>query len=58
MAIQEILGPLVQSITSTTSSLDYVEYFFIMVLESALILMLSEVIMPFSSLRLELPGVF
>jgi membrane protein DedA with SNARE-associated domain len=48
MAIQEILGPLVQSTTSIISSLGYVGIFFLMVLESALIPIPSEVIMPFS----------
>jgi membrane protein DedA with SNARE-associated domain len=48
MAIQEILGPLVQTITSIISSLGYVGIFFLMVLESALIPIPSEVIMPFS----------
>jgi len=48
MAIQEILGPLVQSTTSIISSLGYVGIFFLMVLESALVPIPSEVIMPFS----------
>lgn len=48
MAIQEILGPLVQTTTSIISSLGYVGIFFLMVLESALIPIPSEVIMPFS----------
>jgi membrane protein DedA with SNARE-associated domain len=48
MAIQEILVPLVQSTTSIISSLGYVGIFFLMVLESALIPIPSEVIMPFS----------
>jgi membrane protein DedA with SNARE-associated domain len=48
MAIQEILGPVVQSITTIISSLGYVGIFFLMVLESALIPIPSEVIMPFS----------
>jgi membrane protein DedA with SNARE-associated domain len=48
MAIQEILGPLVQSTTSIISGLGYVGIFFLMVLESALIPIPSEVIMPFS----------
>jgi membrane protein DedA with SNARE-associated domain len=62
MAIQEILGPLVQNITSIISSLGYVGIFFLMVLESALIPIPSEVIMPFSGFlvsvgKLGLPGV-
>jgi membrane protein DedA with SNARE-associated domain len=48
MAIHEILGPLVQYTTSIISSLGYVGIFFLMVLESALIPIPSEVIMPFS----------
>lgn len=48
MAVQEILGPLVQTTTSIISSLGYVGIFFLMVLESALIPIPSEVIMPFS----------
>lgn len=48
MAIQEILGPLVQTTTSIIYSLGYVGIFFLMVLESALIPIPSEVIMPFS----------
>lgn len=48
MPIQEILAPLVQSTTSIISNLGYVGIFFLMVLESALIPIPSEVIMPFS----------
>lgn len=48
MAIHEILVPLVQSITSIISNLGYGGIFFLMVLESALIPIPSEVIMPFS----------
>jgi membrane protein DedA with SNARE-associated domain len=48
MAIQEIIGPLVQTTTSIISSMGYVGIFFLMVLESALIPIPSEVIMPFS----------
>ena len=46
--MQKILGPLVESTTSIISSLGYVGIFFLMVLESALIPIPSEVIMPFS----------
>ena len=48
MTIHEILGPLVQYITSFIASLGYVGIFFLMVLESALIPIPSEIIMPFS----------
>ncbi|MGC2572051.1 MAG: DedA family protein [Candidatus Nitrosopolaris sp.] len=48
MAIHEILGPLVQYTTSFITSLGYVGIFFLMVLESALIPIPSEIIMPFS----------
>lgn len=48
MALLELLQPLVSFITSTISSLGYPGIFFLMLLESALIPIPSEVIMPFS----------
>lgn len=48
MTIIEILSPLVQSITSMISSLGYGGIFLLMILESALIPIPSEIIMPFS----------
>jgi membrane protein DedA with SNARE-associated domain len=48
MAIIEILGPIVQYITSFISNLGYVGIFLLMILESALIPIPSEIIMPFS----------
>ena len=48
MALIEILRPLVEFITSIISSLGYGGIFFLMVLESALIPIPSEIIMPFS----------
>jgi membrane protein DedA with SNARE-associated domain len=48
MAITEILTSLVQFITSIISNLGYGGIFFLMILESALIPIPSEVIMPFS----------
>ncbi len=48
MAIPEILAPLVQFITSIISNLGYGGIFFLMILESALIPIPSEVIMPYS----------
>ena len=48
MAIIEILRPLVEFITSVISSLGYGGIFFLMILESALIPIPSEIIMPFS----------
>jgi membrane protein DedA with SNARE-associated domain len=48
MAVIEILRPLVEFITSVISSLGYGGIFFLMVLESALIPIPSEIIMPFS----------
>ena len=48
MAITEIVTSLVQFITSIISNLGYGGIFFLMILESALIPIPSEVIMPFS----------
>ncbi|MBV9177211.1 MAG: DedA family protein [Nitrososphaeraceae archaeon] len=48
MAVIEILRPLVEFVTSIISSLGYGGIFFLMVLESALIPIPSEIIMPFS----------
>jgi membrane protein DedA with SNARE-associated domain len=48
MALIEILRPLVEFVTSVISSLGYGGIFFLMVLESALIPIPSEIIMPFS----------
>src|SRR5215831_250028 len=48
MAIIEVLSPIVQFITSTISGLGYGGIFILMVLESALIPIPSEIIMPFS----------
>src|SRR5919108_908301 len=48
MAIIEILSPIVQFITSIISGLGYGGIFVLMVLESALIPIPSEIIMPFS----------
>src|SRR5438105_6941020 len=48
MALLELLQPLVSFITSTISSLGYPGIFALMVLESALIPIPSEIIMPFS----------
>lgn len=48
MAIAEILAPLVQFISSIILNLGYVGIFFLMILESALVPIPSEVIMPFS----------
>jgi membrane protein DedA with SNARE-associated domain len=48
MAVIEILRPLVEFITSVISSLGYGGIFFLMILESALIPIPSEIIMPFS----------
>jgi membrane protein DedA with SNARE-associated domain len=48
MALIEILRPLVEYITSVISSLGYGGIFFLMILESALIPIPSEIIMPFS----------
>jgi membrane protein DedA with SNARE-associated domain len=48
MAILEILSPIVQFITSIISGLGYGGIFFLMILESALIPIPSEIIMPFS----------
>src|SRR5215471_787370 len=48
MALIEILNPLVQFITSTIAALGYGGIFLLMILESALIPIPSEIIMPFS----------
>src|ERR687887_2322688 len=48
MAIIEILKPLVEFITSVISIMGYPGIFFLMILESALIPIPSEIIMPFS----------
>jgi membrane protein DedA with SNARE-associated domain len=48
MAVIEILRPLVEFITSVISGLGYGGIFFLMILESALIPIPSEIIMPFS----------
>lgn len=48
MVLFEILGPVVDLITSQISQLGYVGIFVLMVLESALIPIPSEIIMPFS----------
>ncbi|MEO9319605.1 MAG: DedA family protein [Nitrososphaera sp.] len=48
MALLELLQPLVTAITSWISSLGYIGIFGLMVLESALIPIPSEIIMPFS----------
>jgi len=48
MALIEILRPLAEFITSFISSLGYGGIFFLMILESALIPIPSEIIMPFS----------
>ena len=48
MAVIEILRPLVEFITSVISSLGYGGIFFLMILESALIPIPSEIILPFS----------
>lgn len=48
MAIIEILRPIVESITSIISTMSYPGIFFLMILESALIPIPSEIIMPFS----------
>ena len=48
MVLLEILGPLVDFITSQISQLGYIGIFALMVLESALIPIPSEIIMPFS----------
>ena len=48
MAVIEILRPLVEFITSVISSLGYGGIFFLMILESALLPIPSEIIMPFS----------
>jgi membrane protein DedA with SNARE-associated domain len=48
MALIEILRPLAEFITSVISSLGYGGIFFLMILESALIPIPSEIIMPFS----------
>jgi membrane protein DedA with SNARE-associated domain len=48
MAIIEILSPIVQFITSIISGLGYGGIFMLMILESALIPIPSEIIMPFS----------
>jgi membrane protein DedA with SNARE-associated domain len=48
MALIEILRPLVEFITSVISSLGYGGIFILMILESALIPIPSEIIMPFS----------
>jgi len=48
ITITELLVPIVQFITSFISNLGYVGIFFLMILESALIPIPSEVIMPFS----------
>ena len=48
MALIEILRPLVEFITSVISSLGYGGIFFLMILESALLPIPSEIIMPFS----------
>jgi membrane protein DedA with SNARE-associated domain len=48
MAIIEILSPIVQFITSIISDLGYTGIFLLMILESALIPIPSEIIMPFS----------
>jgi membrane protein DedA with SNARE-associated domain len=48
LVLFEILAPLVDFITSQISNLGYVGIFFLMVLESALIPIPSEIIMPFS----------
>lgn len=48
MALIEILRPLAEFITSVISSMGYGGIFFLMILESALIPIPSEIIMPFS----------
>jgi membrane protein DedA with SNARE-associated domain len=48
MAIIEILNPIIQFITSIISALGYGGIFFLMIFESALIPIPSEIIMPFS----------
>jgi membrane protein DedA with SNARE-associated domain len=48
MALIEILNPLVHFITSTVATLGYGGIFLLMILESALIPIPSEIIMPFS----------
>jgi membrane protein DedA with SNARE-associated domain len=48
ITVTEILAPLVQFITSFISNFGYVGIFFLMILESALIPIPSEAIMPFS----------
>jgi membrane protein DedA with SNARE-associated domain len=48
MAIIEILRPIVEVITSIISTMSYPGIFFLMILESALIPIPSEIIMPFS----------
>ncbi|HEY6883442.1 MAG TPA: hypothetical protein VI278_05330, partial [Nitrososphaeraceae archaeon] len=48
MALIEILRPIIEFITSIILSLGYGGIFFLMVLESALIPIPSEIIMPFS----------
>jgi membrane protein DedA with SNARE-associated domain len=48
MAIIEILRPIVEFITSIISTMSYPGIFFLMILESALIPIPSEIIMPFS----------
>jgi len=48
MAVIEILRPFVEFITSVISSLGYGGIFFLMILESALLPIPSEIIMPFS----------
>ena len=48
MALIEILRPLIEFITSIISSLGYGGIFFLMIVESALIPIPSEIIMPFS----------
>lgn len=48
MAIIEILRPIVEVITSVITTMSYPGIFFLMILESALIPIPSEIIMPFS----------
>lgn len=48
MAILEIIRPIVEFITSIISTMSYPGIFFLMILESALIPIPSEIIMPFS----------
>jgi hypothetical protein len=51
VALIEILNPLVQFITSITAALGYGRTFLLMIFESALIPIPSEIIMPFSGSR-------